>query len=477
MKIIILAGGKGERLWPLSRRDYPKQFLKIKGKSFFQKTIERCLLITKPENIFVSTGWDYFFHVKKELEGFNIDEKNIIVEPVPKNTAPAIFLCAKWMKDILNIDENETMFVCPSDHFIKEENKFAEIIKEVSNVASYEYLITFGIKPASPETGYGYIKRGDKLEVTGNKEDVYKVEKFTEKPTKEKAKEYLRENDYFWNSGMFAFSIKTIIDAFKKYSSDIYEPLENVDLRNKKLLKEALENVPSISIDYAIMEKADNVITIPFDVEWSDIGSWHAFYDLYEKDKEGNVAIGDILTHDVKNSLIIGDKRLIACVGLKDLLVIGTDDAMLVASKEKAQEVKKIVETLNKNGRKEALEHKTTYRPWGEYTVLDTGERFRIKRITVNPKESLSLQMHHHRTEHWVVIKGMAKIRIGEKELFIHEGESTFVPKSTLHKLENPGKVPLEIIEVQNGEYVEEDDIIRFEDKYGRIEDDYNRDS
>jgi len=474
MTIVVLAGGKGERLWPLSRKDYPKQFLKISEKSFFQKTIERCLKLTKPENIFVSTGWDYFFHVKKELEGFDIGEKNIIVEPIPKNTAPAIFLCARWMKDILNIDENETIFVCPSDHFIKKEDRFTEIVEKVSNIAS-NCIVTFGINPTSPETGYGYIKRGGKLEVAGNKQDVYKVEKFTEKPSKQKAKEYLRNGKYLWNSGMFAFSIKTIMEAFKTYAPDIYEPLEDVDLKNKKLLKEALTNVPSISIDYAIMEKADNVVTIPLDIEWSDIGSWQAFYELYEKDKEGNVVIGDILTRDVKNSLIIGDKRLIACAGLENLLIVGTDDAVLVASKEKAQEVKKIVGTLNKNGRKEALEHKTAYRPWGEYTVLDTGERFRIKKITVNPKESLSLQMHHHRTEHWVVIKGMAKIRIGDKELFIHEGESTFVPKSTLHKLENPGKVPLEIIEVQNGEYVEEDDIIRFEDKYGRAERNYDK--
>jgi mannose-1-phosphate guanylyltransferase/mannose-6-phosphate isomerase len=469
MSVVVLAGGKGERLWPLSRKDYPKQFLKIKGKSFFQKTIERCLKLTKPENIFVSTGWDYFFHVKKELEGFNIGEKNIIVEPIPKNTAPAIFLCARWMKDILNIDENETLFVCPSDHFIKREDRFTEIVEKVSNIAS-NYIVTFGINPTSPETGYGYLKKGESVNRLERecRESVFKVEEFTEKPSEQKAKEYLRNGKYLWNSGMFAFSIKTIMETFKTYAPDIYEPLEDVDLKNKKLLKEALTNVPSISIDYAIMEKADNVVTIPLDIEWSDIGSWQAFYELYEKDKEGNVVIGDILTKDVKNSLIIGDKRLIACAGLENLLVVGTDDAVLVTSKEKAQKVKNIVGTLNKNGRKEALEHKTAYRPWGEYTVLDTGERFRIKRITVNPKESLSLQMHHHRTEHWVVIKGMAKIRIGDKELFIHEGESTFVPKSTLHKLENPGKIPLEIIEVQNGEYVEEDDIIRFEDRYGR---------
>jgi len=462
MKVLVLVGGKGERLWPLSRKDYPKQFLKIDGKSFFQKTIERCLKFTEPGNIFISTSRDYFFHVKKDLEKFDIKEENIIIEPIPRNTAPAIFICARWLRDLLNLDEKETLFVYPADHFIKEEHKFAEVMKKVSNTTS-DYIVTFGINPRSPETGYGYLKKGRRIK------DVYQVERFTEKPSEEEAEQYLKQGNYLWNSGMFAFTIKTIIEAFKAYAPDIYEPLRSVDLRDTNLLEEVLKKVPSISIDYAIMEKADNVIAIPLDIEWSDIGSWQAFYELYEKDKKGNAIIGDVLTYDVKDSLIIGQKRLIVCAGLRDLMVIGTDDSVLITSREDPQDVKKIVEILNEKGRKEAFEHKTVYRPWGQYTDLKIGQRYRVKKIVVRPKEILSLQMHHNRTENWVVIKGTAKVTIGDKKMLLHEGESAFIPKATLHRLENLDKIPLEIIEVQNGEYVGEDDIIRFEDKYGRV--------
>jgi len=462
MKTLVLVGGKGERLWPLSRKDYPKQFLKIDGKSFFQKTMERCLKFTEPENIFISTSRDYFFHVKKDLEKFDIKEENIIIEPIPRNTAPAIFICARWLRDLLNLDEKETLFVCPADHFIKEEHKFAEVMKKVSNTTS-DYIVTFGINPRSPETGYGYLKKGRRIK------NVYQVEKFTEKPSEEEAEQYLKQGNYLWNSGMFAFTIKTIIEAFKAYAPDIYESLRSVDLRDTNLLEEVLKKVPSISIDYAIMEKADNVVTIPLDIGWSDIGSWQAFYELYEKDKEGNATIGDVLTYDVKDSLIIGQKRLIVCAGLRDLMVIGTDDSVLVTSRRNPQDVKKIVEMLNEEGRKEAFEHKTVYRPWGQYTDLEIGQRYRVKKIVVKPKEILSLQMHHNRTETWVVIKGTAKVTIGDKKMLLHEGERAFIPKATLHRLENHDKIPLEIIEVQNGEYVGEDDIIRFEDKYGRV--------
>jgi mannose-1-phosphate guanylyltransferase/mannose-6-phosphate isomerase len=295
------------------------------------------------------------------------------------------------------------------------------------------------------------------------------VEKFTEKPSKEKAEQYLKQGDYLWNSGMFAFSIKTIIEAFKTYAPDIYGLLKNVDLMDINLLEEAFKKVPSISIDYAIMEKANNVVTVPIDIEWSDIGSWQAFYEMCEKDKQGNATIGDVLTCDVKDSLIIGQQRLIVCAGVKNIMVIGTDDAVLVTSGRKPQDVKKIVEMVREKGRKEAFEHRTVYRPWGQYTDLETGQRYRVKKIVVRPKEILSLQMHHHRAENWVVIKGTAKVTIGDKKMLLHEGESVFIPKSTLHRLENPDQIPLEVIEVQNGEYVGEDDIIRFEDKYGRV--------
>ena len=333
-------------------------------------------------------------------------------------------------------------------------------MKLAERVAKQGYLVAFGIKPLYPETGYGYIK------ITGeDRGGYYPVERFTEKPNLETAKRFLTEGNYFWNSGMFAFTIETMIEELRLYAPEIYQlfdqPLEAMIATFPKM--------PDISIDYAVMEKSKRVSAIPMDIYWSDIGSWDSLYDALDKDDKANAILGDVLAKETEGCLVIGNKRLIATVDLKDLIIVETDDAILIAKRGSAQKVKHIVEELKAKNRVEAIEHRTVYRPWGEYTVLEEGPRYKIKRIVVKPGAKLSLQMHHHRSEHWVVVKGTAKVTIGDKVKYVHENESAYVPKSTPHRLENPGKIPLEIIEVQNGDYVGEDDIVRLDDEYGRF--------
>ena len=473
MKIIILAGGSGTRLFPLSRKNYPKQFLKFNdNKSLFQKTIERSLLFANPQDLIIVTNKDYQFHIKNQLaELFNsLTNKvsNIIFEPIKRNTAPAIALAAKFALEKLKVDENEVLFVFPSDHFISPEIKFAEYVNKAEILARKGYIVTFGIRPTKPETGYGYIE-SDNVKI----ENAYKVKKFHEKPDLETAKEYLAKGNYYWNSGMFAFTIKTIFEEFKKYAPEIYKILEN------KTFEELLENfekLPDISIDYAVMEKTDRAVVLPLDIGWSDVGSWDAVYDIMNKDQNGNVKVGEVIDIDTRNSLILSNKRIISTIGIEDLIIVETDDVLLVAKKGESQKVREIVKILEKDKNFKNLTefHTTVYRPWGSYTELEKGDRYRIKRISVKPGEALSLQLHYHRSEHWVVIKGTAKVILedekGElKEFFIHENESIYVPKTRKHRIVNPGKIPLEIIEIQVGEYVEEDDIVRFEDIYNRI--------
>ncbi|MEW6676186.1 MAG: mannose-1-phosphate guanylyltransferase/mannose-6-phosphate isomerase [Nitrospirota bacterium] len=465
MKAILLAGGSGTRLWPLSRKNYPKQFLKLNGdSSLLQQTVERLLHVLSPQDIIVMTNDNYLFHVKADLKGV-YDNPLIILEPVSRNTAPAISLAVKYCVEKLGSSSDEVIFVSPSDHIIKPVERFTEYIRNAGEIAKEGYIVTFGIRPKRPETGYGYIKvRSEKLEVRNKRYDCYKAEKFTEKPDSKTAASYLEGGNYYWNSGMFAFTIGTILEELQKYAPEIYRNLGG----NFEEVVSNFVNMPEISIDYAVAEKSNRVVTLPMDIYWDDIGSWDSIYEVLEKDEKGNVKAGDILNIDTKDTLIIGGRRFISTIGLEGLLIVETDDAILIAKRGEAQKVKDVVNELIKENRKLASEHTTTYRPWGSYTVLEEGNRYKIKRIVVNPLERLSLQVHHHRSEHWVVVKGVAKVKIGDKEIFIHENESAYVPKSTLHMLENPGKVPLEIIEVQNGEYVEEDDIVRIEDVYGR---------
>ncbi|MBU1290939.1 mannose-1-phosphate guanylyltransferase/mannose-6-phosphate isomerase, partial [bacterium] len=397
-----------------------------------------------------------------------------------RNTAPAIALGIKYCIERLGCKEDEVIFISPSDHIIKPADKFAEYINLARGVAQKGHIVTFGIKPDRAETGYGYIKvRGkegdcprftDAVVESGLSpnenmgQNFLEVERFAEKPDIETAKRYLDEGNYYWNSGMFAFSIGVMIEEFKQHTPEISEILG----MNFDDMISNFAQMPDISIDYAVMEKSDRVVTLPLELYWNDIGSWDSLYEILDKDKLGNVKKGDIIAIDTKKNLIIGNKRLISTIGLDNHLIVETDDAILIAKRGEAQKVRDVVNRLKKENRKEADEHVTTHRPWGSYTVLEEGPRYKIKRIAVNPLEKLSLQMHYHRSEHWVVVKGTAKVTIGDKEMFVHENESAYVPKSTLHRLENPCKDLLEIIEVQNGDYVGEDDIVRYEDVYGR---------
>ncbi|MFH0933258.1 MAG: mannose-1-phosphate guanylyltransferase/mannose-6-phosphate isomerase [Nitrospirota bacterium] len=479
MKAIILAGGSGTRLWPLSRKNYPKQFLKLNGsKSLLQQTVERLMGVLLPNDIIIMTNNNYKFHVKSELNSLPITcsspSPHIILEPESRNTAPAIALGVKYCLEKLGCMEEEVLFISPCDHIIKPAEQFWTYVRQAEEMAKEGHVVTFGVKPTRPETGYGYMKVSSQSTTHGQSsasgggsgQNFFKVEKFTEKPDIETAKRYLEKGNYYWNSGIFAFTIGLIKEEFMNYVPEIGNAFD----MSFEELRAKFTELPNISFDYAILERSDRVVTLPLDIYWNDIGSWDALFEILDKDENGNVRTGDVITMDTKESMIIGDKRLIATIGLQNSLIVETGDAILIAKRGHAQKVKDIVERLKLEDRKEVSEHVTTYRPWGSYTVLEEGERYKIKRVVVNPGERLSLQKHYHRSEHWVVVKGTAKVTIGDKEIFTHENESAYVPKSTLHRLENPGKVPLEIIEVQNGEYVGEDDIVRIEDHYGRIQ-------
>lgn len=459
MKVVILAGGGGIRLFPLSRSCYPKQFLHIAGeKSLLVQTVERFLGIAKPEDIIIVTNKDYIYHVQAELKEAKAEAAQIITEPIGRNTAPAIALAMAYIKSC-GADSNETIFISPADHLIKPTELFQRIVLNTQSLAADDKIVTFGIVPDKAETGYGYIKAGKNISA-----GAFMAEAFKEKPDKKTAEEYVKAGTYYWNSGMFMFSIETMEAELSLYAPQIYAAYN----KGYEPLQQEFTGMPDISIDYAVAEKSAKMTVVPLNgVYWNDIGSWDAIAETFS-DSTGNMYSGDIVAENCTNTMILGQERLIAGLDLQNLMVVDTPDVLLVAQKGKSQDVKQLVNKLKKEKRKEVDENRTMYRPWGSYTILAEGDGYKVKRITINPGAKLSLQLHYHRSEHWTVISGTGKLTLDDKEVFFRENESTYIPIGVRHRLENPGKLPLSIIEVQNGKYLGEDDIVRFDDVYGR---------
>ncbi|NRA18522.1 MAG: mannose-1-phosphate guanylyltransferase/mannose-6-phosphate isomerase [Oceanospirillaceae bacterium] len=507
---VIMAGGSGTRLWPLSRGNYPKQFLALNGEqTMLQQTINRlkgldhspCMLICGEEHRFIAA---------EQIRQLGVEHSGIFLEPVGRNTAPAIALAAlravlssesrvasdkngqaKGKTGSVEEGDDPVLLVLAADHVIGDVEAFQKAVNTAHRFALDGKMVTFGIVADGPETGYGYVRRGaavscgqsDAAEGTVDSV-VYSVNQFVEKPDLVTAQSYVDSGEYYWNSGMFMFKASRYLDALKQFRPDIYAACEKsmsncqVDNDFVRVDVEAFSACPDESIDYAVMEPlcspdnqtddADQVVVVPLDAHWNDIGGFSALWQVSDKDENGNAFTGDVMSIDSKNSLVISVDKLVTTIGVEDLVIINTKDALLVAHKDKAQQVKTIVNSLKQEGRPEATVHREVYRPWGKYDSIDSGERFQVKHITVAPGAKLSVQMHHHRAEHWIVVSGTAKITNGDKEILLTENQSTYIPLGTIHALENPGVIPLELIEVQSGSYLGEDDIVRFEDRYGR---------
>ena len=462
---VIMAGGKGTRFWPLSRETFPKQFLKIVGeRTLIQETIHRLYGEVKPSNILIVTTTGQSDIVKWQLMEV-MDDVRCVIEPEGKNTAAAITLAAfKLHKK----NPRALMLVLPSDHYITDTEGFRATVRRAAEEAQKGNIVTFGIKPARPETGYGYIKAGSRL-----RGGVARVQKFVEKPAMRTAKSFIKEGSYYWNSGMFIFKTSVIIEELKKYMPGMHEAFSGIRaaLNTKKedaALAGMYGSLESVSIDYGIMEKSKKVVMVAAGFPWSDIGSWSALDEVLDRDSDGNISLGNVVGIDCSNSIFFGGGRLIAAIGLKDMVVVDTSDATLIAPKDKVQKVKDLVGRLKEEGKEEYLSPKVEDRPWGWFSVLEKGPNHQIKHIYLKPKAKLSLQMHNHRSEHWIVVAGTAKVTKGEETFFVHKNESTFIPATVMHRLENTGLVPLRIIEIQSGEYLGEDDIIRSDDLYGR---------
>ncbi|MFH1062551.1 MAG: mannose-1-phosphate guanylyltransferase/mannose-6-phosphate isomerase [Candidatus Omnitrophota bacterium] len=465
----IMAGGEGMRLWPLSRASFPKQLHHLLGdSSLLQQSIERVLKISDPKNIMIGTRDDLYFSIQDQWKKMNLKcEPWLLLEPMSRNTAPAIALACHAARE--RFGEDVIIVTLASDHAIKDEKRFHQLLKTGIKIAEQGNIVTFGIVPTYPETGYGYINVGKQIE-----KDVFQVAAFKEKPSIDIAKKYLKTKKYLWNSGMFVFDTKVIADNMEKFAPDVWKVSKKVwdkRIENKDKIgfdKKQFESFPSISIDFAVMEKAPKRAVIKADFQWCDVGCWHMLHQISKKDKDNNVLSGDISTVDTYNSFIKSEKRFVATVGINNLVVIDTPDALLISDKDRSQDVKTIVSRLNEKQSSLTKFHTTVYRPWGKYTVLEEGPFYKIKRVVVNPKQQLSLQKHLKRSEHWVVVSGTARIICGDNSILLKANESVFIAKGRKHRITNPYSKPVTIIEVQTGGYLEEDDIIRFEDKYER---------
>lgn len=460
---VLLSGGSGTRLWPLSREAYPKQFLPLAGDdTMVQATWLRIAPIAGAAPIVVANE-EHRFLVAEQLREIATPTPAIVLEPAGRNTAPAIAAAA--LQAIADGDD-PLLLVLPSDHVVRDEAGFRRAVQAAMPAAEDGALVTFGIVPDAPETGFGYIH-------AEAGEGIRKVLRFVEKPDAATAQSYMDAGGYYWNSGMFLFRASRYLEELQKFRPDILVAVKEAFAAARRdgdfirLDKAAFAASPSDSIDYAVMEKTDRAMVLPVDIGWNDVGSWSALWQVSEQDGDGNAHHGDVIAVDTRNSYAYA-QRMVALVGVDNLVVVETDDAVLVAAKDKVQEVKQVVARLKDGQRSQAVLHRKVYRPWGAYDSIDMGERFQVKRITVNPGAALSLQMHHHRAEHWIVVSGTAKVTRGEETLLLSENQSTYIPLGTTHRLENPGKVPLELIEVQSGSYLGEDDIVRFEDVYGR---------
>jgi mannose-1-phosphate guanylyltransferase / mannose-6-phosphate isomerase len=468
---VILCGGSGTRLWPMSRGGYPKQYLKLTGdRTLVQQTALRLQGIEDIASPIVVTNNEQRFLVAEQLRQVGVQPAAIVLEPAQRNTAPAIAIAALLA---LRQSPDALLLVLPSDHVILHEEAFRKITTAAAQVARDNLLVTFGIPPTEPHTGYGYIRSGAAL---ATQTHAFGVDAFVEKPDAITAARFIEEGNYYWNSGMFMLKASTYMEELRRYEPEIARAaalsLDHAKEDNDfvRLDPVAFAACPNVSVDYAVMERTERAAVIAAaDLGWNDIGSWTALADIAPRDAEGNTAIGDVLTEQVTNSYIRAEHRMVAAIGLDDIVIIETADAVLVARRDRAQDVKKIVERLNASGRHESVTHRRVVRPWGSYEGIDQGARFQVKRIVVNPGAQLSLQMHHHRAEHWIVVKGTALVTNGDAEIMLTENQSTYIPLGVTHRLLNPGKIPLELIEVQSGTYLGEDDIVRFEDTYGRV--------